>query len=65
MSMIQIQDELIAKVLRNPKAIHMANAQRHAERLLMAKGYTASQAADITRQALDMASLERLHDCAR
>ena len=65
MTMIEIQDALIAKVLRSKKQMHVANAQMHAERLLIAKGYTATEAAAITRQALEMAALEQNYDCAR
>lgn len=60
MNMIQIQDALIAKLLRSSRAMHVANAQRYAREQLESKGYTDTEARQIVLDALDMAHLEQL-----
>jgi hypothetical protein len=61
MTMIQIQDKLIARIVnhRGKKAagLNYANAQVVARKALLAKGYTDSEASIIIRDALDIVAI--------
>jgi hypothetical protein len=60
MTMIQIQDTLIAQIQRATHNMHVTNARARARRALCALGYTDTEARAIVRDADDMAHLLRL-----
>jgi len=59
MTMIQIQDALIARLLKAKLQMNKTNAQKIARHQLEAKGYTDAEARQIVRDAVQMADLER------